>query len=391
MRFSTKSLALWGLFFLAGCSSLQPNAKTNNQSTTSDRLKLQMEKTWVRPTTATTDVGYRKNVRMSPIILKDRILQGNAFDGIVAVNRENGQILWRFPVVGGVEGGAAVIKDKVFFGGNDGYFYSVSVSTGLMLWKTPARAETLSAPVVEDGLVYFLTGNNVLYALDATDGREVWLYSRVDSQNLSIRGASSPLVKNGVLFLGFSDGYLVALDARSGGLRWEIALNKNKRFRDVDSAPVVDGEYLYVTGYDSHLYCVNLQSGDLVWKSEPGGFGSVLIKGDFLFYASSNGQVLGLNKKDGSQVWKYQLSEGIATAPVLFGDHVVFGESNGALKVLRFKDGVGIGTMSPGHGIFSPIAVDQEKNELYFSSNSALLYKIKASWFNEREQFPWLL
>ncbi len=387
MKTRLRILALGGLFFLAACSHFEKLTSLQGKSEES----LTLKKVWVRSTNESSDIGYRKSVRMSPLVLSDRVIQGNGFDGLVAVDRESGNILWRIGVKGGVEGGVSVVKDHLFFGGNDGQFYSASVGTGKIYWSIPVRSETLAAPLIEDGVVYFLTGNNVLHAIDASDGHEMWIYSRVDSQSFSIRGASSPTVVEGVLMLGFSDGYLVALDAKSGSMKWETLLNKNKRFRDIDSTPVVDGEFVYVTGYDSHLYCVKFQTGELVWKSEPGGFGKVLIKGDRLFYSSSAGEVLAIDKKSGSPIWRYKLSEGIATSPMVYKNYLAIGESQGALRLLNMDTGAELGHISPGHGIFSPIAVDENKNEFYFLSNNALLYKIKAHWDKEREDLPWLL
>jgi outer membrane protein assembly factor BamB len=391
MKLKHYMFALLGLFFLGACSHFEKLAVANLVAKDDSGLAVELKKVWVKQTTATPDVGYRKSVRMTPLVLKDRIIQGNAFDGITAINRESGYPIWRIPVRGGVEGGISIIKDRLFFGGNDGVFYSASAETGEIFWKVGVRSESLAAPLLEDGVVYFLTGNNVLHALDASDGRELWIYSRVDSQNFSVRGASSPIIKNDSLLLGFSDGYLVALNAKTGTLKWETPLNKNKRFRDIDSTPVVDGEFIYVTGYDSHLYCVRLDTGDLVWKAEPGGFGSVLVGGDRLFYSSSKGEVLAIDKKNGNPLWKFKLSEGIATTPVAYNDYIVVGESQGALRILKKENGLDVGHLSPGHGIFSPIAVDVEKNEFYFISNSALLYKIKAEWRNARDKDGWLL
>lgn len=386
MKLISRCLAHGSLLALMACShgSLLPSSAHQEKS------QLQLKNVWVRATNVSPDVGYRKNVRMTPWLLQDRVIQGNGFDGIVAIERDTGRTLWRIPINGGVEGGVTVVDDYLFFGGNDGYFYSASVATGKILWSVPVRSETLAAPTLANGIVYFLTGNNVLHALDASDGRELWLYSRVDNQNFSVRGASVPVVKEGVLLLGFSDGYLVALNAKNGGVKWEVALNKNKRFRDIDSAPVIDGEFVYVTGYDSHLYCVRLDTGTLAWKAEPGGFGSVLVDGERLFYSSSKGEVLAINKKDGAVKWRYRLSEGIATTPVVYRDFIVIGESNGAMRLLKSEDGVEVASFSPGHGIFSPIRVDQDKNEFYFLSNSARLYKIKADGRRESEQTPWL-
>lgn len=379
-------MALCGLFFLTACSHFELNKKEQS----SLKQTLNLKKDWVRKTYLETDIGYRKNVRMTPLLLKDRVIQGNANDGIVAFNRESGNLLWRINVTGGVEGGVSVVKDRLFFGGNNGLFYSASVSTGAVLWTVPVRSESLAAPLLEDGVVYFLTGNNVLHALDANDGHELWIYSRIDSQNFSIRGASAPTFKNGFILIGFSDGYLVSLNAKSGSLNWETLLNKNKRFRDIDSTPVVDDEYVYVTGYDSHLYCVNFKSGELIWKTEPGGFGQVLIQGNRLFYSSSKGEVLAIEKKSGNPIWKYKLDEGIATSPNLYKNYLVFGESNGSLRFLNLENGLDVGHLMPGHGIFSPIAIDEKNDELYFQSNSALLYKVQVKKQDEKEEQQWL-
>lgn len=387
MKISFFSIVVSILVLGSGCSHFQ-NSSSNG---TDAQSAFQLKKVWVRPTNLTADVGFRKSVRMTPLVLKDRIIQGNGYDGLVAVDRDSGSILWRFNVKGGVEGGVTSIKENLFFGGNDGQFYSVSLTTGKVNWSIPVKSETLAAPLIEDGVVYFLTGNNVLHAVDALDGHELWIYSRVDNQSFSIRGASSPIVINGLLLIGFSDGYLVGLDAKSGSLKWETLLNKNKRFRDIDSTPVIDGEFAYVTGYDSHLYCVRYQTGELAWKSEPGGFGKVLVSGESLFYSSSFGEVIALEKKSGSSIWRYKLSEGIATSPVLFKGYLAFGESQGAMRLLDLIKGTEITHLSPGHGIFSPIAVDEINNEIYFLSNSALLYKVKAQWSRYPEDLPWLM
>jgi len=394
-------LLIFFSFYLASCSHVElqkdqmdspnpPVSTATSQSSSRPTMILSLKKVWVKKTQAETDVGYRKMARMSPLILKDKIIQGNAFDGIAAFDRESGRTIWRLPVKGGVEGGVTHVNDILFFGGNDGNFYSVSLKTGEVIWKYSVRSETLAPPLLYDGVVYFLTGNNVLRALDAVEGKELWLYSRVDSQSFSVRGASTPVVKDGTLFLGFSDGYLVALNAKTGSLKWESALNKNKRFRDIDSTAVIDGEFIYVTGYDSHLYCVRLQTGDLAWKAEPGGFGKVLIKDDRLFYSSSTGEVLAIDKKNGNSLWRYKLEEGIATSPVLYKNYLTIGESQGALRLLNIESGKEISHLSPGHGIFSPIAIDEQKDELYFLSNNALLYKIQAKMVKNEVGSPWI-
>jgi outer membrane protein assembly factor BamB len=354
---------IYGLF-------VNPNQKHQEQK------PLYVHKEWVSNTVDGEDHTFRKTHRMKSLLFDDRVIQGNAIDGIAAYRRDDGNQIWRIPISGGVEGGVDQVKDRLFFGGNNGVFYSVSVITGEIFWTFSAKTEVLSAPTLFEGNVYFLAGNNILYSLDASDGKEQWIYSRVDSQNISVRGASRPLIQNGVLYMGFSDGYMVALDAKTGTVKWEQWLNKNKRFKDLDGAPVIDGEEIYITGFDSALYCLKKTSGQLLWKSEPGGFGEVLIADEAIVYSTSTGQVLALNKKDGTKIWSYSLNDGIATTPVFYQNKIVVSESQGQILFLNMKTGVLDASFDPGRGSFAPVAVDEKKNELYFISREAHLYKL---------------
>jgi outer membrane protein assembly factor BamB len=356
-----------------------------NAPDTTGSKSLEVHKDWVVSTLEKEDVTFRKTHRMKSILLEDRIIQGNAVDGISAYGREKGNLLWRIPVVGGVEGGADYINDRLFFGGNNGLFYSASLKNGEVFWTFPVKTEVLSAPTLWEGNVYFLAGNNILYALDASEGRELWIYSRVDSQNISVRGASRSVIHKGVLYMGFSDGYMVALDAKTGTVKWEQWLNKNKRFKDLDGAPLVDGDEVYITGFDSALYCLKKDSGTLLWKSDPGGFGDILVNEDQIIYSSSNGQVIALNKKDGSKIWTYAIEDGVATSPIIYQNKIVVAESQGKVLFLNMKTGKLESSFDPGRGSFSPLAVDEKKNELYFISREALLYKLSTRMRDSHE------
>ena len=360
---------------LVGCSSMENSRKRT----------FQVRNVWAKQTTEKVNLGFRKINRFTPLFYKskskgDLIIQANAIDGLVAYSKTWGREVWRLPVLNGVES-SAIIKDSfLFFGGNDGQFYSADAETGQVLWTFPTRAENLSEPLFEDGLVYVLTGANSLYALEASTGKQVWLYTRTETSSLSIRGGSKPAYQAGTVFVGFSDGALVALSGKTGQIKWEKQLNHNKRFRDLDSNPLLDGEVIYVLGYDDATYALRSSTGDLVWKFEKGGYGSLLMIGDRLYYATTTDEFVALDKTTGKQIWSSPISGGIATSAALLKGVLVFGESQGNLRFLESGTGREIGHFEPGKGILSPPAVDEKKNMVYFISNEANLYGIEAKW-----------
>lgn len=367
------------LLGLAGCSTIESHLNDWNSSATGGR-QFEVKTAWVRSTLAEQNLGFRKVNRMTPLLVGDLVIQGNGLDGISAYDRDSGHFKWRTSITNGVEASATRIRDRIFFGGSDGSFYSASASTGEVQWSFPTKAENLSEPLLNDGVVYFLAGNNVLYALDAATGRQVWLYSRQDTSQISVRGGSQPLFNNGVLYVGFSDGSLVALNAATGNVQWELQLNRNKRFRDVDAHPVlVDGQ-IFVGGYDDKLYCISAAKGEILWRVDGGTDSAVTIQGDRLYYSTSAGEVWALSKSNGTKLWAYKLKEGIPTQVRMFKGVLVFGESQGSLRFLDANTGAVLGSFEPGRGILATPQVDESHNRVYFVSGEANLYAIDAGW-----------
>lgn len=364
--------------FLFGCTTL--DQKLESWTERNNKREFQVRTAWVRRTTEKENLGFRKINRMTPVIAGDLVIQGNAMDGVTAYERESGKLKWRLPVVNGVEPSATLIRDRLFFGASDGNFYSVAASTGEVQWTFPTKSENLSEPFLNDGVIYFLAGNNVFYALDAATGRQIWLYSRQDTSQFSIRGGGAPGFRNGNLFVGFSDGSLVSLNAKTGNVVWEIQLNRNKRFRDVDATPVVDGDLVYIAGYDDKLYCVSADKGDVLWRVDGGGYNAVTIIGDKIIYPTTNNEVWALNKSNGNKLWDFKVKEGIATSVKNLKGVLVFGESQGRMQFVDQNSGKLLGGFEPGRGVLAAPLIDEKNNRVYFISGEANLYSLEAGW-----------
>ncbi|WP_374033116.1 PQQ-binding-like beta-propeller repeat protein [Bdellovibrio bacteriovorus] len=367
------------LLTLVGCTTLNSGLEKWSSLNNSKR-EYEVKAAWIRRTTEKDNLGFRKINRMTPVLAGDLVIQGNGLDGIVAYSRDNGQERWRLPIENGAEPSATLIRDRLFVGASDGNFYSIEASTGKVQWTFNTKSENLAAPLLEDGIVYFLAGNSVFYALDASTGHQVWLYSRQDTSQFSIRGGSQAALNNGTLYVGFSDGSVVALNAKTGSSLWEVQLNRNKRFRDIDATPVVEGNQLYVAGYDDKLYCLSADKGEVVWRIDGGGYSGVTIVGDKLIYPTTNGEVQALNKASGDKLWSYKLKDGIATQVRTYKGVLVFGESQGSLRFLDANAGTEVGSFEPGRGILSSPQVDEKAGRVYFISGEANLYAIDAGW-----------
>lgn len=334
---------------------------------------------WVQSSLAQKNDGFRKVNRMSPVLYKNWVIVGNALDGIVAFNQENGQEVWRLPIPQGVEASAAVVKDFLFVGSNNGRMYSIDLSKGQIIWMFDTKSEVVSEPLLNDGVLYFISGSQSIFALEAVTGKQLWTYNRQDTANLmTVRGGSKPAISNGVLYAGFSDGSLVSLNAKTGTQQSEITLNKNTRFKDIDASPVIDGDNIYINSYDDKMYCVSKIRGEILWSTKTGGVSTPLLYGDKLIYTSTRGDLIAVSKMDGHEIWKLTTSDGILTDPILYDGFIVTGESSGSLLLIDSLTGKSKGSFEPGRGLFSRPTANADTKSIYFISGEGNAYSVRA-------------
>lgn len=367
-------------FFIVGCSTMTQTAE-QLKSLASEKKEFKVRTVWVKKTVSNELVTQRKMNRMSPLLFGDKIIAGNAYDGISIFRSENGQRLNKISIENGSEASAVVKNQNVYIGGSNGEFYSIDMSTGQINWSFKTNSENIGEPNVDDqGRVYFLAGNNILYCLDAITGKQIWLYARQDTANFTIRGASKPIIENNQVYVGFSDGSFVNLDAQKGSVKWEVFLNKNKKFRDIDSFAVIDANQIFISGYDDSLYVLDKNTGAQLWKVTSGGYQPVTIFNNKIYYPTTSGQVLALNRDNGQKIWQYNLNDGIATQIKYYKGMIVFGESQGKLVFLDANSGKIVGGFNPGRGIYSTPTIDEQNSRIYFTSGEGNLYSLEAVW-----------
>ena len=341
------------------------------------------KKEWIRSGEMKESLQGRVVHRFTPIYYKEMIITGHARDGITAFSEKTARVVWQFPLKEGVEPGATLHRDVLLLGASDGQFYALKADNGQVLWTYPLRAEGLGRPVVQGDTVYILGGNSVLHALELSTGKMKWVYTRRDTASLSIRGASRPLIRGDNLYVGFADGSLVNLNKNSGSLIWESILNKQRRFKDIDSAPIADNNNLYLSGYDDAFYAVERATGKQLWRIEEGGFDEALLEEDVLYYSTTNGKVSAIKASTGKVLWSYT-GKGFMTGPqVIKGNVLIVGEWNGRLVALDKRTGDYINSFEPGRGVTSVPMIREDK--IYFMSHEGNLFCLTLQPFRSKQ------
>ncbi len=154
----------------------------------------------------------------------------------------------------------AVVDGMVYIGGGFGSreFYAFHASTGKPAWALSLSDDGPTAAVVAEGRVVFNTESCTLFVVDAKTGKQLW------SRWLGDPLLSQPAVHAGVVYMAYpgAGGHrLIALGLERGEKQWEVPIAG-----DIISAPVVDGDSVYLTTFDGTVYRYGIAKGDLMWK-----------------------------------------------------------------------------------------------------------------------------
>ncbi len=379
------------LFLLASCQTTQKTLdKLAEKNSDARSQTLHVKPIWVSDLLSEANIGYRKINRFSPILYKDMLITANSVDGLKSFDILDQSLKWSFNVPHGIESAGAVINSRLFVGGLNGVFYSIDLDTGKIIWEFDTKSEIVAEPLIQDGYVYFVSGGNILYCLDATNGRQIWVYNRQDNSNrMTIRGGAKPAFYQGLIYQGFSDGSLVSLSAKTGTPQWEVLINRNTKFKDIDASAVVEQDTIYINSYDDKIYAVSRSSGTILWSSNFGGYSAPIISGDRLIYTSSKGQLLAVSKKTGDLIWQKSDLVGLATEPTLHKGLVVVGESQGSVKFFDLITGELKGSFDPGRGVLTRPTSDRNKR-IYFISGEANIYALQVEMVADNLNFPYI-
>ena len=167
------------------------------------------------------------------------------------------ELIWSFSLKSG--GQPTVANGRVFVGSGDHKIYCLDENTGDLIWSYETGNKVPSTPAVADEKIFIGSGDGKIYCLDENNGNLIWSYKMGEGGGMGYSMDSSPVVADGKVFVG------------------------NATF--------------YRDGKDK-IYCLNVNSGNLIWNHEiPGGlYGSAVADGKI--FVSSGNKILCFGPKE---------------------------------------------------------------------------------------------
>ena len=215
-------------------------------------------------------------------------------------------------------------------------------------WQIELPGEGYSEPAVVGGMIY-ITGNTGdkknregnLYALEAKTGKVVWQtkYGPEWAESFEL-ARTSPTVVNGRAYLVSGMGHVVCIDTKDGKVVWSVDTHakfggRNIQWGIAENPLIYDGKVICQPGgTDTSIVALDVNSGELVWKStglsERSAYCSpalLTISGIQQVVTFLENDVVGVDAKDGRPLWKYAYKNKYSVhpnTPVLCGKDRLF-------------------------------------------------------------------
>ncbi len=199
---------------------------------------------------------------------------------------------------------------------------------------------------------------------------------------------SSPTAYGDTVFVGSYDTNVWALNIETGDLVWKYATEGG-----IASSPVVDrGSGLVLFGSeDNTFYAVQQQSGKLVWTfpTKDRIRSSPIVAMDLVFFGSDDGHLYALIASNGRSMWNFDALSPIRNRPLVYTEEeiVIFGTDMGEIIAVSLS-GERKWQYRTRRPILSSPIIDEKEGACFIGGNDGFLYALDAARGNSSWRFP---
>ncbi|MGH8762662.1 MAG: outer membrane protein assembly factor BamB [Nitrosospira sp.] len=255
-----------------------------------------------------------------------------------------------------LSGGLGAGEGMLLVGTFKGEVLAYDAKDGKVLWTAQVSTEVLSPPHADGGIVAVRTGDGRIFSLDAGTGKRKWIYQGA-TPSLTVRSFAGVLISQGMVFAGFAGGKLVAINSSNGSIRWEAVVSRPRgateleRITDITSLPVADERQICAVAYQGRVACFEIANGNQIWARDASSNAGLAMDANHVYVSEVGGTVVAYDKRDGASIWKQELLQGLRLSPPLVqGDHVVVGDSQGYVNLIRNDTGSIVGRAATDEG-----------------------------------------
>lgn len=214
-----------------------------------------------------------------------------------------------------------IIGSKVFLLKNSGVLAAYDIKSEEKIWQKrifPRRLlEKYRTPKIyaADGKIFAIAGVNKIVATDQEDGHLIW------SKDISAIPVSAPISDGNLLYVITDNNKLYAFGIDSGKVMWIHAGIARPTAILGSSDPVIYKDVVIATYSSGEIYAINRKSGETIWSKDLNLTKAInsdfyltdidatpVVKDDTIYSIGNGGLMMALRISDGSYLWKKEIS-----------------------------------------------------------------------------------
>ncbi len=132
---------------------------------------------------------------------------------------------------------------------------------------------------------------------------------------------SAPIISGDKLIFGSNDKHLYCLEKNTGKIIWKFLTGAAVTL----PANIVDGK-VYFSSLDKYHYCLSLKTGELLWKKLfPQWTGSPTFANNVLYVGCTDNNLYALEADTGNILWAFRTGGLVISIPSVINNHIYFG------------------------------------------------------------------
>jgi outer membrane protein assembly factor BamB len=341
-------------------------------------------------TTKPLAIGNYSASRSSPAVDADRVYVGVDDGQLIALDRRDGTVAWRFQTHRyfvelatmdslhlGIHGSPAVDDRSVYIGDYSGYLYAVDKVSGDLVWESHLGGSIGASPVLFGEFVFIAVEypdpDGKVFVVCAQTGETVWTSPSLGHFAHSSVSIDAP---HGLLFVGANNGVLFCFDYLRGQLQWSYQAGDA-----IKSTAAIVGDTVYITSWDTRLYGLTIASGEprLEFATRSASMSSPSVFQDRVYFGSGDGLLYAVATLDGKLDWAFQSEGSILSSPTVLQDAglLAIGSSDKHLYLLDLATGEIRQSIELASGVTSvPVAVG---DSLFVNDDAGTVYAFRIS------------
>lgn len=230
----------------------------------------------------------------TPVVTDELVIVPTLDNGIVALNRNSGKVVWQ-NTDGNRYIGNGVVDSGYLYIGTLGVMRKIDCATGKTIWSnTFGTGHPQGRATIADDKLIFGAWDCHLYCIDCQSGTEIWRWSSGSKNRLLSPGHIIPRVGENRVMIVAPDRYMTNIDLATGKQIWRVKERKVRESTGLSS----DGKIFYAKTMDGEIIAVPMNSDSYteLWCSDVGwgydhSFCPLNIDNNVIYMANRRGKV----------------------------------------------------------------------------------------------------